>query len=392
MHELTRALGFPQVVRVGETIYVGASIATHLNGIETQTAESFEGLMSLLERAGARPADLINLRTYYVYAGAEGRDVTEYWEKMTAVRLRYIADPGPAATALRVCGVPDARVLIGADGIATLDPRRQRIMPRHSWDWSIPVPLSQGWRIDERIVVGGQISADRSGKALAAGDVRQQARNALEYIRHVLTDGGQSWSDVVSLRLCFKHTGNTGAAASLLDDIVNTLCEVIPEPRPALTVLGVNLLYEGLMLEIDAMSLAVSGRRATEIISRAEKARSEFPTAVATENELHIGGLAGAADSPLEEQIDMTLLGLEGLLRNSGFEASELVKLTLCLVPESGQQGWEADHELAVRQLRKRFPTSGPVLTLLSLPGLARAGQRFQLDGIAVRGSDRSSF
>jgi enamine deaminase RidA (YjgF/YER057c/UK114 family) len=383
MHELARVLGFPQVVRVGDTLYVGASTATHLEGIETQTAEAFEGLIALLERAGARMSDLVNLRTYYVYAGAEGRDVTEYWEKMTAVRLRYIADPGPAATALRVCGVPDAQVLIGADGIATLDPQRQRIMPRHAWDWSIPVPLSQGWRIKEKVVVGGQISADRSGKALAAGNARQQARNALEYIRHVLKDGGQSWSDVVSLRLCVKHTGDPDAAAALLDDIVNTLCEVIPPPRPALTVLGVNLLYEGLVLEIDAMSLATSKRRATG---------SGFPMAVATENELHIGGLSGAAGSSLAEQIDMTLLGLQEVLRNSGFKPAELVKLTLCCVPENGGQGWELDHELAVRQLRQRFPAAGPVLTLLSLPGLARAGHRFQLDGIAVRGSDRSSF
>jgi enamine deaminase RidA (YjgF/YER057c/UK114 family) len=392
MHQLTRALGFPQVVRVGDTLYVGASIATHLDGIETQTAESFQGLTALLERAGARASDLINLRTYYVYAGAEGRDVTEYWERMTAVRLRHIADPGPAATALRVCGVPDARVLIGADGIATLDPRRQRIMPRHSWDWSIPVPLSQGWRINERIVVGGQISADRTGKALAAGDARQQARNALEYVGHVLKDGGQCWSDVVSLRLCIKHTGDAGAAAALLDDVVTTLCEVVPAPRPALTVLGVNLLYEGLVLEIDAMSLAVPKRSVRAAMSRVEKARSEFPIAVATERELHIGGLSGAADSPLSEQIDVTLLGLQELLRNSGFQPSELVKLTLCVVAENGGQGREADHELAVRQLRKRLPTSKPVLTLLSLPGLARAGQRFQLDGMAVRGTDRSSL
>jgi enamine deaminase RidA (YjgF/YER057c/UK114 family) len=391
MIDLARALGFPQVVRVGNTVYVGASTATHFDDIETQTAESFQGLRSLLERSGARMSDLVGLRTYYVYAGSEGRDVTDYWEKMTAVRLRYIADPGPAATALRVSGVPDARVLIGADGIATLDPRRQCIMPRHAWDWSIPVPLSQGWRIGEKIVVGGQISADRSGKTVAAGDAPQQARNALEYIRHVLKDGGQSWSDVVSLRICFKHTGDT-AAAALMDDIVKTVCEVIPEPRPTLTALGVNLLYEGLVLEIDAVSVSAAKRSVTALIPRAETARSGFPIACAANDELYVGGLSSAAKSPLGEQIEMTLWCLQELLMDTGFDPSELVKLTLCFAPESGAQGRDVDHELAVRQLRKQFPTARPVLTLLSLPGLARVGQQFQLDGIAVRGTDRSSF
>ena len=54
----------------------------------------------------------------------------------------------------------------------------------------------------------------------------------------MLKDGGQSWSDVVSLRLCIKHTGDTGAAAALLDDVADTLCEIIPAPRPAATDTG----------------------------------------------------------------------------------------------------------------------------------------------------------
>lgn len=202
-------------------------------------------------------------------------------------------------------------------------------------------------------------------------------------------EGGQSWSDLVSLRLCFKHTGDTRAAATLLDAIVTTLCEVIPEPRPALSILGVNLLYEGLLLEIDAVALGVPKRCTAETASGTGKARTEFPIAVATENELHIGGLSAAPGSSIAEQIEMTLLRLDELLRDTGFDAAELVKLTLCFVPGNGGPGLAAEKELAVRQLRMRFPAARPVLTLLSLPGLALPGQQFQLDGIAVRGSDR---
>ena len=64
----------------------------------------------------------------------------------------------------RIKGMPYQGQLIQIEGIALAgDARRQRrrIMPEGSWDWSIPVPLSQGWRTGDRVFVGGQISADK---------------------------------------------------------------------------------------------------------------------------------------------------------------------------------------------------------------------------------------
>ena len=81
------------------------------------------------------------------FDGAD-EDATEYWEAMTRVRLEYFPDPGPAATAVRIKGMPYKGQLIQIEGIATKGPsfeERNRIMPPGSWDWSIPVPLTQGW-------------------------------------------------------------------------------------------------------------------------------------------------------------------------------------------------------------------------------------------------------
>ncbi len=39
-------------------------------------------------------------------------------------------------------------------------------MPEVSWDWSIAVPLSQGWHVGDRLYVGGQISYDETGSAV----------------------------------------------------------------------------------------------------------------------------------------------------------------------------------------------------------------------------------
>ena len=58
-----------------------------------------------------------------------------------------------------------------------------RIMPANHWDWSMPVPFSQGWKCGPFIFVGGQISADENGKTIGAGDIEVQTRNTFENIR-----------------------------------------------------------------------------------------------------------------------------------------------------------------------------------------------------------------
>jgi enamine deaminase RidA (YjgF/YER057c/UK114 family) len=328
-----------------------------------------------------------------VYAGTEGRGVTAYWERMTAVRLRYIADPGPAATALRVSGVPGGGNLIGVDGIATLSPDRQRIMPAHSWDWSIPVPLSQGWRIANKIYVGGQISADRKGRTISIDDVVSQARNALEYIRHILLEGGQSWSDVVSLRVCFKHSGDAVAGRTLLASIMDVIRRSIPEPRPSLTALGVDLLYEGLLLEIDAVG--ISGGKQTVALpgnSDAETAFAGFPAACVAGNELYVGGLFGQCGAALQAQVEFSLQRLVAVVKASGFDPSELVGVSLFVVPADTAAQARIDHAAIIELSAKYLPPPRPVMTVVSLPALPLHGQRFQLDGVAVRAGDRISF
>jgi enamine deaminase RidA (YjgF/YER057c/UK114 family) len=390
MSDLSDPPTFPDAIRVGETIYIGMT-TDPAAGIEAQTARSFEKLVARIEAAGAQMADLVNLRTYYVYAGGKGRDVTDYWERMTAVRLRYIADPGPAATALRVSGAPRSHFLIGADGVASLSADRQRIMPVRSWDWSIPVPLSQGWRVGDTVYVGGQISADRRGRSMAINDALAQSRNALEYIHHVLQDAGHTWSDVVSMRVCFKHTGDAVAAEQLLATIMAMLRAIIPEPRPTITALGVNLLYEGLVLEIDAIARRADKRGVPDARASGRITFTGFPAACITGDELHIGGLAGEPGTSLVQQIDTTLQRLAAIVEGSGFDLAELVRLTLFTV--DGGEPQTAAQIAEIRQLvEHHLPPPRPVVTMLSLPGLPFRGQRFQLDGLAVRSTDRHVF
>ena len=71
-----------------------------------------------------------------------------------------------------------------------------RIMPPNHWDWSIPVPFSQGWKCGDFIFVGGQISSDASGRTIGAGDIATQTRNVFENIRKVLNEVDADMDDV----------------------------------------------------------------------------------------------------------------------------------------------------------------------------------------------------
>ena len=160
---------FAQTVVVGDQVFISGQQTLDSNGsvlnpgdIAAQTRNVFENMKNSLAALDMALSDLVRLNTYYVFEGDDA-EATAYWENMTRVRLEYFPDPGPAATAVRAKGMPYDGQLIQIEGLALKGEsrkNRQRIMPAESWDWSIAVPLSQGWMIGNRIFVGGQISAD----------------------------------------------------------------------------------------------------------------------------------------------------------------------------------------------------------------------------------------
>src|SRR5256885_15924172 len=76
---------------------------------------------------------------------------------------------------------------------------RRRIMPQRHWDWSIPVPLSQGWRVGNLVFVGGQVALDERGEVIGPGDIQAQTRAVYQAIESVLREAGAELSDVVKI-------------------------------------------------------------------------------------------------------------------------------------------------------------------------------------------------
>jgi enamine deaminase RidA (YjgF/YER057c/UK114 family) len=378
---------FPNALRMGDTIYASSepvirSVSSISPGIQTQTHVAFGDFVGLLEAVGARMSDLVKLHTFYVFDGPTDR-ATAFWEQMTAVRLQYFANPGPAGTALRVKGAPGRERLIAIDGVACVNAARQRIMPKHSWDWSIPTPLSQGWRIGQVIYAGGQISADRGGKTVAPDDLAQQTVNTMEFLRHVLLEAGAGFEHIVSLKIGYQHRGDAAAAKLVLDEILRIVKPLLHHGQCALTCLGVDLLYEGLRLEIDAM--AVLGDPAQRRVTGVDEpwcGTSGFAAACRVDGLIHVGAISAPEEASIEDQLRRSLQRLGTTLREMSSGMNDIVKLNVLFACDDMREA--SEYAALYRVLDESLPVPGPVVSLVRVAGLPRREQRVQVDAVAV--------
>jgi enamine deaminase RidA (YjgF/YER057c/UK114 family) len=117
---------FSQGWLVGNLLFVGGQLSADENGnvlgagdIEVQTRNVFDNVTRVLEEAGAAWDDVVKINTYYC-CDESGDAVQAFWEKMTRVRMKYLPDPGPAGTAVRVAGLMYDGFLIEVEVIAVL--------------------------------------------------------------------------------------------------------------------------------------------------------------------------------------------------------------------------------------------------------------------------------
>ncbi len=257
-----KRLPFSHGWKVGDVVFVGGQRSLDPGGrlqgigdIEAQTANAFGSLEKVLIAAGGSRNDLMRQNTYYRFLG-EGHDVTEYWEKMTRVRMRYWSKPTACGTGVRIDGFPLGDELIQTEGIAVLGRDKQRLMPANHWDWSIRNnDFTQGWRNGELVFIGGQISADAHAKAVG-GDLAAQTRNVYRFIHNTLREAGCDERDVVKLN-SYYCVGGDGArlaeAATTMGDIQK---EFYPDPGPAATTVKVTgFAFEELLVEIEAIAV-----------------------------------------------------------------------------------------------------------------------------------------
>jgi enamine deaminase RidA (YjgF/YER057c/UK114 family) len=392
---------FAQTVAVDDQIFISGQLSLDSNGvvlnqgdIAGQTRNVFENMKQCLAELDLTLSDLVRLNTYYVFNGDDA-DATQYWEDMTRVRLEYFPDPGPAATAVRIKGMPYKGQLIQIEGVALRgDSRknRQRIMPEGSWDWSIAVPLSQGWKVGNRIFVGGQISADKNGASVHVGDLDAQTRNIFKYIGNVLSNAGSSFKDIVHIKVCFKYDSrNPSTGVAFADRILEISKEVIDGPAPVLTAFGVDLLYPGLDLEIDAMAIIDADRKTTPYADAPGQYQPEvFSQGVSAAGEIYVAGQTALnsnggslSESDFKAQSKVVYERLIKVLAQSNASPEDVVKLNLFIVG-SDDEIEESFHQ-ASRLWEEMCPNAHPCMTAVRVHELAKPDLLIQADCIALK-------
>ena len=248
--------------KVGDMVFVGGQRSLGSFGeplgiadIEVQTDHAFRYLDSMLREAGGDRHTLMRQNTYFRFFG-QGREVTDYWEKMTNVRRRYMSVPSAAGAGLRITGFPHSEELIQVEGVGVLGEIKQRLQPENHWDWSIPnTQFTQGWKIGNLGFIGGQISADNKAKAVGK-DIETQTRNVFKFIRAVLGEGGLTESDVAKLCIYYHAPDDWRQIAEAKATIASVQREFYPEPGPCVTAFRVSgFAFEDLLIEIEAMAV-----------------------------------------------------------------------------------------------------------------------------------------
>ncbi len=256
---------FCQGWKVGDLVFCGGQRSLDANGrllgtgdIEIQTDNAFRNFETVFKEAGGDRNSILRQNTYYRFLG-EGHDVTDYWEKMTRVRMRYWAVPSACGTGVRVYGFSGPDELIQVEGMGALGAEKQRLMPTDHWDWSIPGnTFTQGWRIGNLVFVGGQISADANARAVG-GDMASQTRTVLQFVRNTLREAGVSERNVVKVNSYYFAEGDWDGIEATNQTVAEVLREFYPDPGPAMTNLRVTgFAFEDLLIEIEAIAVLES--------------------------------------------------------------------------------------------------------------------------------------
>ena len=389
---------FSQGWRVGDLIFVGGQISADRKGrtispgdIAAQTRNTFENIRRVLEEAGGDMSDIVKLNTYYQFDG-EGPEITDFWEEMTKVRMEYLSDPGPCGTAVRVNGFAYEDLVIEVEAIAALGVEKTRLMPKDHWDWSMPTPFSQGWRVGDLIFVGGQVSADRRGRTMSPGDIAVQTRNTFENIQRVLKEAGADMSDIVRLNTYYQFDGEGPEITDFWEEMTKVRMEYLPNPGPSGTAVRVNGFgYEDLVIEIEAV--AAPGIEKTRLMPKDHwdwSMPTPFSQGWKVGNLIFVGGQisadrSGRTISPgdIAAQTRNTFENIRRVLKEAGADMSDIVKLnTYYQFDGEGSDitdFWEEMTEVRMEYL----PDPGPSATAVRVNGFAYEDLLIEVEAIA---------
>ena len=393
-------VSFSQGWRVGDLVFVGGQVSLTPDArvvapgdLEAQTRNTFEFIRRVLREGGADDRDLVKLNTWYGFEG-QGAALRDYWERMARVQLEYLASPGPVDTAVRIAGLASDAILIEVDAIAACVGEKIQLTPPGHWDWSMPVPLSQGWRIGELVFVGGQVSMDARGVAIAPGDIVTQTRNAYDCVARVLEAAGVGFEDLVQVNIFYCYDGPQGGVGAYTDQIHEVSAEYLKAPYPTGMTTRVNgLAYEGLLVEIEAIAAGGGNTRPIEVADAWQwpgpRPFSQGMVAgdlIFVSGQLSLDGHGEVVDADdIAAQTENVFVQIREILNAAGADMRDLVKLYTLYHCDPRRHALREYWEDMTRVRMRHLPAPGPVGTAIRVNGFAQEGLAIEVQAIAAR-------
>ena len=399
-------VSFSQGWRVDDLVFVGGQISFAPDGkvigpgdIEAQTRKTFDYIRRVLHEGGADDPDLVKLNTWYGFEG-EGAELKEYRERMTRVELEYLAGSGPVDTAVRIAGLATGAILVEIDAIAACGGEKVRLMPPGHRDWSMPgsrslsLSLSEGWRVGDLVFVGGQVSMDAQGVAIAPGDVVTQTRNAYDRVGRVLEAAGAAFEDLVQVNIFYRYDGPQEEIGAYTDQIHAVSAEYLKAPHPTGSTIRVNgLAYEGLLVEIEAIAAVGGNNRPVEPADAwrwpGPRPFSQGMVAgglIFVSGQLSLDGHGRVVDADdIAAQTDNVFTRIREVLNAAGADMGDLVKLYTLYHCDPRRHALREYWEDMTRVRMRHLPAPGPVGTAIRVNGFAQEGLAIEVQAIAAR-------
>lgn len=136
---------------------------------------------------------------------------------------------------------------------------KTRIMPKDLWDWPVPTPFTQGWKVGgdfEIVFVGGQISVDDNNNVIGKGDIEVQTRNVFENIRKVLRDAGAEMTDIVKFNTFYTFEGSGAEVQEFWEKMTKVRLEFFEEPGPVGTAVRCSgFMLDDILIEVEAIAV-----------------------------------------------------------------------------------------------------------------------------------------
>lgn len=252
--------GFSDVIRCEDVVFVGAQMARDANGstlhekdIVSQARATIANIGKALKDVGADMPSVAKLNTYYV-----GHGTVEDWSMAARVRSDAFMKPGPGATGVPIPGPYPAGLLLRQEAIAVVDAdgaaaRRDTSWPEGNWDWPIPVSFEQGLKLNDLLILGGQISATTSGEAVHPGDLAAQARRTMETIAAILAGFDATCDDLAKVTVFYATKGDKAD----IDTVISAISPFFSGGLPALTMVPLAKLgLDRLEIEIEGIGAA----------------------------------------------------------------------------------------------------------------------------------------